>query len=174
MKSDINIFLKKIRFCFICGGNLDKKENNLLICSSCNFYHYINPKPCNAAILANSKGEILLVKRKYPPKKGYWDLPGGFVDLNENAEESMARELKEELGIKINNLKYFGSYNDSYCYGRNCFPTVSFVFQGVIGNQKLESKSDVQDLRFFSVKDVPFSQLAFESVRKAINEFLAL
>lgn len=172
MKSYTNTFLSKIRYCFLCGKKLQKKVGNLLVCSYCGFHHYINAKPCNAAILTNDRGEILLVKRKFEPQKGYWDFPGGFIDLDENAEESMVRELEEELNVKINNLKYFGSFSDKYYYGGIWFPTISFVFKGDVDNQKLKPKSDVQDLRFFNPKNIPYPELAFESVTKGIKKFL--
>ena len=87
------------KFCPKCSGDLTRKSENLLVCQKCKFELYLNPKPTNAAILENEKGEILLVKRKIPPKEGFWDLPGGFVEVGESAEEAIVREVKEELGI---------------------------------------------------------------------------
>jgi ADP-ribose pyrophosphatase YjhB (NUDIX family) len=51
-----------------------------LACANCSLSYYLNPKPCTAVILVNDKGEYLLVERAVDPVKGYWDLPGGFVE----------------------------------------------------------------------------------------------
>src|SRR3989344_4600239 len=75
-------------FCPKCGSKADKKLHNLLICPNCQYNFYINPSPTNGLIIENSKGEILLVKRKLEPKKGYLDVAGGLVEPGESLEES--------------------------------------------------------------------------------------
>jgi ADP-ribose pyrophosphatase len=47
------------------------------------------------------KGKVLLVKRKYPPKKGKWAIPGGSVNLGETLQEAAEREIKEETGLTV-------------------------------------------------------------------------
>ena len=64
------------------------------------------------AIITNSKKQVLLSKRKkhglfYP---GYWNLPGGLIEVDEPVEQGLKREVKEEIGIEIKNLKYTGKY----------------------------------------------------------------
>src|SRR3990167_5169640 len=100
--------------CLRCGNKLEKKSSRESSCPKCGYAHYVNPYPTTSVIIENENGEIMLVKRKYNPKKGYWDLPGGFVDLNESGEECSRREIIEELGIKLKKLIYLGSYPDKY------------------------------------------------------------
>ena len=62
----------------------------------------------DAIVFGYSKDDgvkVLLIKRKYPPFKGSWAIPGGFVELEESLEEAVERELMEETGIKINYLE---------------------------------------------------------------------
>ncbi|HYD35119.1 MAG TPA: NUDIX domain-containing protein [Vitreimonas sp.] len=67
------------------------------------------PQPIGAcAILVNSKGEILLGKRKNSYKAGYYGLPGGRIELNEPIGQAVAREVYEETGIKLDMLEYVG------------------------------------------------------------------
>ncbi len=56
------------KFCPKCGEKLIAQKENFLRCEKCGFHFYINPLPCNAVIIENEKGEIMLVKRKFDPK----------------------------------------------------------------------------------------------------------
>ena len=108
----------KYKYCPKCAGELHEEiPEALFVCTQCMFHFYFSPKPCNAVIL--EKGDqILLVRRKYDPQKGFWDLPGGFVDPFESIEESATREIKEELGLDIpaTNFRYLISTPDRYEY----------------------------------------------------------
>lgn len=134
----------------------------------------MNPRPCNAAILTNEKGEILLVRRKYAPWRGYWDLPGGFVDLYESLEESLVRELQEELSITIHEFSYFTSSGDTYRYKGIVYPTLGLIFTGCIRNQKVREGDDVSEVQFFAQDKLPFSRIAFKSIREALRKFVAV
>jgi 8-oxo-dGTP diphosphatase len=50
------------------------------------------------------RGEVLLVKRRFPPNKGKWALPGGLVELGEVVQDAAVREVEEETGLKVNIL----------------------------------------------------------------------
>lgn len=172
MRYKLNKIFKNLNYCLICGEELEKKEENLLICKPNKHSYYINPRPCNSAILQNKKGEMLLAKRKYPPKKDYWDLPGGFINLAETAEESARREIKEELGINVKILKYIGSFYDFYPYKDFNYATISFVFSSLLEDEKIQPKDDVSEVRWFQQDEIPFNKLAFESLKEAIRKFL--
>ncbi|HVZ67489.1 MAG TPA: NUDIX domain-containing protein [Patescibacteria group bacterium] len=174
VKMTIEEIAKQHKFCFICAGVLEYKEKNLLICTKCGYHKYINPVPCNGALLKNSKGEILLIERRIDPMKGYWDFPGGFVDLDENIEESMARELKEETDLTIVDLKYFCSEYDIYTYDGITFPTLGSIFTGTIPDgQEITVHDDVASYKFFEPSKLPFDKLAFKSVEKALKTLIA-
>ncbi len=161
-------------FCPKCGGNLKKQTHNSLLCSSCGLHYYINPKGCNAIILKNKNNEILLVKRKDDPQKGFYDLPGGFIDLNETIEESMHREIKEELGIEIPKMTYFTSFYDRYVFGGIKAYTICSVFIGMLPeNVTITPSDDAESVEFFKAEDIPFEQIAFEGITKALKEYIA-
>jgi len=56
------------------------------------------------------------------------DLPGGFVDKNERLEDALQREVKEELGISIDNWKYLTSQINRYLYKGITYPTCDAIF----------------------------------------------
>lgn len=160
-------------FCPKCGGETNRKLYNLLVCKKCGFNFYINPSPTNAVILENSKGEILLIKRKFEPMKGYLDLPGGFVESGESLEESSMREVKEELGIDISEVKYFNSYPDEYLFQGVNIKTLGFVLTGTIPDGAVITASDdAEDPTFYKKEDLPIDKIAFESLKQGLRDYL--
>lgn len=87
-------------YCPRCGAPLELRqadEQNRLVCTNGDFIFYQNPHAAVGALIINEKNEVLLVERKDEPMKGFWDVPGGFVDWGESSREAIIRELVEEL-----------------------------------------------------------------------------
>lgn len=163
---------KDFQFCPACGGNLDKKQSNLLVCEKCNLHYYINPKPTNAIIIENELGEVLLVKRAIDPKKGMLDLPGGFIDIDETLEESMTREIKEELGISMVDFKYYNSFYDEYEHGKISSRSLCMVFLGKINSQeKITPGDDAATCKFYKKESIPFEKMAFKNMRAVLENY---
>lgn len=165
------------KYCPNCQNKLLKNSNSIF-CSNCSFYFYHNPSPTNGVIFYNEKQEVLLVKRKFNPKKNYWDIPGGFINLNENLEESIKREIFEELSFKINlkKLKYLTSVNDYYQYKKIKQFTLCMIFTYQIGNEeikKIKLNDDVSEYKFFSQKNIGWKKIAFSGIEKSLKLFFA-
>jgi 8-oxo-dGTP diphosphatase len=64
------------------------------------------------AVVFDTAGRVLLIRRKNPPFEGQYALPGGFVDIGETVEAACRRELKEETGIEVGALTLVGVYSD--------------------------------------------------------------
>lgn len=165
--------LMEYSFCPKCGSVADFKSPNLLICKNCSYNFYINPAPTNALIIENEKGEILLAKRKFEPKKGLLDLPGGFIEINESVEESSIREAKEELGINVTDVKYFKSYPDDYLYQDVNIKVLGLTLTAKIeGDQKIVASDDVEEVEFYKKDEIPMDKIAFESIRRALLDYI--
>jgi len=160
------------KFCPRCQKPLKKTSNRLIDCLSCGFHFYFAPAVTNAAIIENKKGEILLVQRKNHPKKGFWDLPGGFVEFKETIEQSLKREIKEELNINLSKIKYFSSYIGYYFYRGLDYPTLCFVFLAKLGRKTPLAGDDANKIKFFKKEKIPFKRLAFIEVRNALKDYL--
>ena len=140
-------------------------------CPQCGFHFYENPKPCTAVVLQNDAGEYLLVERAVEPKKGYWDFPGGFVEIGETFEESAIREVKEEIGITPQNLKYLGTYTDKYPYRGLVYSTLSVTYVGKISSgKKIKVADDVAGYKFFKKSELSSVEVAFPSLKKIIAD----
>ncbi len=101
----------KYKFCPICGRGLEEKfswdEGGVPYCSYDDIMFFDTPKPCiMVAIIKND--EILLLKQSYIYENSKV-LLSGYVGNNETAEEAVSREVREEAGIEIKNIRYLGS-----------------------------------------------------------------
>ena len=155
--------------CFRCGNKLKKYSRREFTCPKCGYTHYLNPFPTTSVLIENDNNEIMLVKRKFPPKKDYWDLPGGFVDIKESGEECSRREIKEELGINLKELVYLGSYPDKYLFQGINSDTFTLWYVAKMPNEKIKVSDDISGYKFFKQEDIPFNKLAFVNLGKAIN-----
>ncbi|MBM3309242.1 MAG: NUDIX hydrolase [Candidatus Altiarchaeales archaeon] len=104
------------------------------------------------------KGNVLLVRRLNPPFRGFWALPGGFVDVGESVERAVVREILEETGLKVRVKKLVGVYSDPGRDPRRHTVSVCFLCQKVSG--RLKSGSDSKEVSWFSLKKLP--KLAFD------------
>ena len=169
----MNSYAINFKYCPNCKQQLKKIVNGLIDCSRCHFHFYLKPALTTALILKNSKGEILLTQRKHLPKKNYWDLPGGFIDFQETAEECLKREIKEELSISLKKFKYFGSYWSYYPYKGVRYQTLCLVFISDFTNEKISIKDDVKNYRFFTKQEIDLNKISFDDVRTALKDYLS-
>lgn len=164
---------KAFKFCPKCAGQLIPQKENSLECVLCHFHLYINPLPTNGVIIENKKGEILLVKRAFTPKKGWWDVPGGFIQPQESVEASVKRELREELCVEVVIKRLIGIYTDTYLFDGVINYTMCIMVSADIKSGAITPGDDVETYEFFSKKDVLNQKIAFEGVRKGIQDYLS-
>ncbi|MFD1553396.1 NUDIX hydrolase [Putridiphycobacter roseus] len=104
---------------------------------------------------------VLLIKRKNDPFKGQWALPGGFVEPTESLELAVARELKEETGVKINYLEQLYTFGQPDRDPRKRI--ISVAYFGIVKSsqfKKLKAADDAEDAEWFKIKHLP--ALAFD------------
>src|SRR5678816_56445 len=90
----------------MCSGPLESRllkatEPERLVCTSCGFVFYLDPKVAVGTIIRNELGQIVLVKRAIEPGYGKWVFPGGYVDRGEEVLTAAIREAREESGLDI-------------------------------------------------------------------------
>ncbi len=110
---------------------------------------YTNPAPTvGVAILRGT--QVLLAQRAHPPKEGEWDLIGGFVEVNESAEQAIARELLEETSMTLTSAELVQVAPGDYD-GR---PTLNLLYIGQAAGEP-EARDDVADLQWFDLDALP-------------------
>jgi 8-oxo-dGTP diphosphatase len=114
------------------------------------------PKPKTPLLTADCvvfdrDGRLLLIRRKNPPFKGRYALPGGFVELGESVEDAALRELEEETGITGKIIKLIGVYSDPKRDPRGHTVSTAFLVRPrsikVQGGDDAESAAFVEDWR---------------------------
>jgi len=118
----------------------------------------------DAIVFGYSKNEgvsILLIKRKYPPFKDSWAIPGGFILEDESLEEAVKRELLEETGIKVNYLEQLYTFGEPGRDPRQRIISIAY-FALVKSSQfrQLKASTDAEDAQWFSISKLPL--LAFD------------
>lgn len=151
-----------MNFCSNCGSASlklqvplgDNRERQ--VCQACDTIHYSNPNVV-AGCLAVWEGKVLLCRRAIEPRKGYWNIPSGYLENGETVEEGAIRELWEEAYAKVGPLEILSIYS---------LPHISQIYihlhgelqEGAfgVGEESLEST-------LFAEKDIPWNDLAFTS-----------
>lgn len=162
------------KHCSRCGSsNISYRDDDALHCESCSFRYYINSAAAVACLITNDRGELLLARRGQEPGKGLFDLPGGFVDIGESAENAVRRELKEELGAMVEKVQYLASYPNEYIYSGLTVHTLDMAFRCEVAETfGLKPADDVVEIQFFAPQDIPTEEIAFHSIRTIILDFI--
>lgn len=164
--------LDKFQFCPSCGSNkFQEHSTSSKKCANCGFEFFKNPAPAVAGFIFNNKNQLLITKRGKDPAINTWDLPGGFVDLNEQIEQAMIREAKEELNIDIKIKKFLFSLPNNYMYsGFNVQTIDAFFLCTTEDYDKIErEKEEISDFMFVDIDKLNPDEFGLESIRKAVK-----
>jgi len=144
-------------------------------------YVYDWPRPmvaADAAVFGSFAGrvELLLVNRGNEPFKGKWALPGGFVDIDEELEDAVARELAEETGLTGVQLEQIHTFGRCGRDPRGRVITVTFMGIATEGKTEVKAGDDAAKAQWFDIEKLP-KELAFdhnEVVKFAIEKVKAI
>jgi len=155
-------------YCAACGGPVVDRGSRF-DCTRCGRRAFLNSKPSVAAFVVRD-GRLMLVKRRYEPFQGWWDVPGGFLDPGEHPEDGVRRELREESGLDVDPRRLVGIYMDTY--GDDGEPTLNLMYEcGVVGGEE-RAGDDAVEIGWFPLDAIP-GNVAFESARRAIADWRA-
>ena len=101
-----------MRYCPRCAHPLEDRAlfgRVRRACPNCGYIFFIDPKVACGALVEHGDA-VLLIRRAVDPKKGYWALPAGFMEVDEGPIAAAMRECREETGIAIRVTGLFGVY----------------------------------------------------------------
>lgn len=134
------------------------------VCGSCGFIDYKNPKIVVGSVLS-FEGEVLLCRRAIEPRKGFWTLPAGYLELEETAEAGAIREAFEEACVRPTLDRLLAVYSVPR------LSQVQLMFRGRLASRAVAPGVESLDARLFSYDEIPWDEIAFPSARWALRHW---
>lgn len=162
------------KYCPNCGNSTTKyhEDEGFIYCENCGFQFFINAASAVAAIILDDQDRILFTRRAKAPAADTLDLPGGFVDLNESAEEALKREIKEELDLELASIHYFTSQPNTYTYNGITYYTLDLTFICRAKDfEKLKARDDIKGYLFLKANEVNTDQLGLDSIKAIVEKY---
>lgn len=164
-----------IKFCPHCGSQrFEARSAREFLCGACGFNFFINSATAVVAIIRDSSGRILLTRRDRDPWAGHLDLPGGFVDPGESAEQALRREVREELNIEIRSARYIASAPNEYVFSNFKVRTTDLAFECQVDTIPTTASDDVRQLVWTLPQDIDINLFPFPSIRQLTETYLKL
>lgn len=141
------------------GDNRDRA-----VCPGCGHVHYVNPLNV-VGTLPVWEDQVLLCRRNIEPRKGFWTLPAGFMELGETTEEGAGRETDEEAGARI-------EMQGLYCV-LNVVSAgqVHFFYRARLLDTEFAPGPETIEARLFREDEIPWDELAFRTVRMTLQRY---
>jgi ADP-ribose pyrophosphatase YjhB (NUDIX family) len=140
----------------------DNRER--MVCPDCGFINYENPKIVVGAVCLWQE-QFLLCRRAINPRRGYWTLPAGYLELNESTLAGAVREAWEEAQAKIAIDGLLAIYD---------IPRISQVqvmYRARLLTPEIAAGAESLEVKLFAWADIPWDELAFPSVRWALEHY---
>lgn len=158
-----------LKHCPRCGGRAALEGSRKVVCAAgCGFRLYLNTAAAVAALIFDAGGRLMAIRRNREPQKGLLDLPGGFVDFGESAEEALAREISEELGVGVEagSIEYFKSIPNTYLYGDVLYHTLDLFFTCRLADTgAIRTNDEIAEIVYKRPKEISEGEAAFDSMR---------
>mgnify|MGYP000533685892 CR=1 FL=1 len=160
-----------MNFCSNCGSEQlvfkvpEGDTYKRFICGNCKTIHYQNPRII-VGCLATWEDKILICKRNIEPRFGLWNLPAGFMENGEKAEDGALRETFEESRAEVDIIKLHAVFS---------LPNVNQVylhFYGRLKEPKFSITPESSEVRLFTIDEIPWDQIAFHSTTFALEKYI--
>ena len=120
--------------------------------------------------IENEKKEVLFVHRRFAPARGTLDLPGGFIDLGEKAEDAVCREVMEEVHLQVVHTEFIMTLPNTYLYDSLLYHTIDLAFRCQVDDfSALQAGDDAADCCFISLSEVDLKDIGLDSIRQLIG-----
>ncbi|MGH9962383.1 MAG: NAD(+) diphosphatase, partial [Pyrinomonadaceae bacterium] len=157
---------KTHRYCGQCGGPTQRlREEHARKCSACGLLYF--PRLSPAVIVLVCRGRELLLGRSSHLPPGMHSILAGFVEPGENLEQAVEREVMEETGIRVKNLRYFGSQPWPFPHSL----MIGFMADYAGGELQVDH-AELEDGGWYSIDNLPLLPPKISIARKLIDAFL--
>ena len=139
------------------------------VCPACHTIHYENPLNVVGTLpfWGDSGEKVLLCKRNIEPRKGFWTLPAGFMELGETTAEGAARETDEEAGAVIEMLGLFTVMNVARV------SQVHLYYRARLLSDTFRPGHETMEAKLFEEHEVPWDDIAFKTVKATLETYFS-
>lgn len=141
----------------------DDRERN--VCTRCGFVAYENPKIVTGSVATDETGRVLLCKRAIEPRKGFWTLPAGYMELGETVEQAARREAWEEARAELELDQVLAIYSVPRISQVQVMYRARLLNPGTIG-----AGPESEEVELVTWGDIPWTDLAFPTVYWALRQ----
>ena len=137
-------------------------DRERMICAECGFVLYDNPKIIVGSV-ARLDHRVLLVRRAIEPRRGFWALPAGFLELNESSNAGAEREAWEEARARIEIEGLLAIFD---------IPRISqvqLIYRARLLDERIAPGPESLEVGLFGWDEIPWAELSFPSVRWALQ-----
>lgn len=168
--------LSQFRYCPRCGAKeFEEANEKAKRCAACGFVYYFNPSAAVACFIADRDDNLLAVRRGKDPAKGTLDLPGGFSDTVETAEETVRREVKEETNLELTTIRYLFSLPNIYPYSGFEVHTVDLLFLCEVASfETAIAGDDASEIVIIPKNQLNPEDFGLSSIKKAVAIWKAM
>lgn len=164
--------MNAVRFCNHCGSKVEYRippGDHLPrhVCGHCGHIQYFNPHVIVGCIPEAADGRILMCRRAIEPRSGLWTFPAGFMELGESTAEGAARETHEEAQAEVDVTGLVAVFDVVY------ISQVYFVYRGRLRHLHHGPTAESSETRLMHESELPWDEIAFTTVRKGLELFLA-
>lgn len=157
-----------IRYCISCGGAVERlkpadDDHDRAVCTGCGHVHYENPKVVVGAVCTLGD-RLLLCRRAIDPRRGFWTIPAGFMELAETPEEGAVREAKEEAGARIRIDGLLAVYSVKR------IDQVQLLYAATLLSPEVAAGRETLETALVRWHEVPWTELAFPTVHWVLDE----
>lgn len=140
----------------------DNRER--LVCPDCDYVAYENPKIV-VGVVATWEDKLLMCRRAIEPRRGYWTLPAGFMEMGESPEEGAAREAWEEARAELEIVDLLAVYSLPH------ISQLQLFFRARLLSPDVAAGPESEEVDLFDFDALPAGELAFPSVHWALEHF---
>src|ERR1700689_3560079 len=140
-------------------------DRERMICADCGHIDYQNPKVVIGTVVS-SDGKILMCRRAIEPRRGFWTLPAGYLELGETLEEGAAREAMEEAAANISIEGVMAIFSVAR------IGQVQVIFRGQFADPHAPAFAagpESLEVALFEWNDIPWNNIAFPTVHWALH-----
>lgn len=156
------------RFCGRCGGTLQVHPQDMARqCPVCSLVQYPRVSPCIIVLVTRGDRCLLAHSARFPP--GRYSTLAGFIEAGETAEAALKREVHEEVGIKVHNIRFFASQSWPFPH-----QLMLGFFADHLSGELVPDGEEILEAGWFGVDDLPDLPPPFSIARQLIDHFFAV